>query len=174
MMRSLAKNLLVKRFRLPLRLDAQLAREDAHTLLVLAKRGAAPAALRVQPHQRAMHRLLQRVERQQLQRGLHGRLTGVNLPLVREKLRERLQGQLTQPLALAQQPLLERRLVDRESAEQVALIDRAGLCERRRRALADQPLEGRGVDIHGARPQRQRVAVLLQRRGIAQRPADRE
>src|SRR5437773_2445269 len=40
-----------------------------------------------------------------------------------------------------------------------------------RSAAPRRPLEGHGVDLDGARPQRQRVAVLLQSRRIAERPA---
>src|SRR5438132_617701 len=56
---ALAQDLLVEGLRLRLGLDAELAAEHAHAVLVVAQRRAAPTEIRVQPHQRAVRRLLQ-------------------------------------------------------------------------------------------------------------------
>ena len=74
------------------RLDAELPPERADTLLVLPKCGRPPPEIGVEPHQRAMHRLLQGIERQQLERRAHGGLRGARLPLVREQLCQALKG----------------------------------------------------------------------------------
>ncbi len=72
-----------------------------------------------------MHGFLERVERQQPERARHRRLDGARLLLVRHQPREPLEGELPQPLALAQQPLLERRLVERQPRQKIALVERA-------------------------------------------------
>ena len=148
---SLAEDVLVERLRLGLGLHAQLLLECAHALLILPERRAPPPLLGVKPHQRPVRRLLQRVQRQQFERGLHRCLCGPRLSLMRQQLRQPLQRQLPQPLPLGDEPLLEQRLVHGEAGEQVALVERGGLLQRLGRALGHQPLEGRDVDIdHGA------------------------
>ena len=171
---ALAQDLLVEGLRLRLGLDAELAAEHAHAVLVVAQRRAAPTEIRVQPHQRAVHRLLQRVQRQQPQRRLHRGLRRTRPTLPREQLRESFERHLAQPLALPQQPLLERCFVHREPAEQIALVERRRPLQRRRRRLPHEALERRGVHLHRRRVQGQRVAVLPHRRDGADRLADRE
>ena len=61
-MNPLAQDVLVQLLGFGLWLDAQLSPEDFDAVLVLAKRGVAPAELHVEAHQRAVHGLLQRVE----------------------------------------------------------------------------------------------------------------
>ena len=59
------KDLLVEPLRRRLRFDAQLALQHGDADLVLPQRRAAPPLPRIQPHQRPVHRLLQRVEPEQ-------------------------------------------------------------------------------------------------------------
>ena len=55
-----------------------------------------------------------------------------------------------QPLALGKKPVLERRLLDGESLQEVALIECGGVGERRRGALRHMLLELDDVDCYGA------------------------
>ena len=61
---ALSEDLLIERLGLGLGLHAQLTLQDLHALLVLSERGVPAPELPVQPHERPVHRLLQRVERQ--------------------------------------------------------------------------------------------------------------
>ena len=148
--RGRLQDLLVQRLGLGLRLDAELAAEHGDALLVLPERRAPPPEVGVEAHQRAMHRFLQRVQREQSQRRLHARLGGAGPALLGEQPRQPLQRQLAQALALAQQPLLERRLVDHEAAEQIATIERAGLFQRPGRPLGHALLEQGSVHLDRA------------------------
>ena len=61
------QDLLVQRPRLVIGLGSQLALERRHTELVLAESGPAPAELRVQAHERPVHRFLEGIEGHQPQ-----------------------------------------------------------------------------------------------------------
>ena len=86
-------------------------------MLVLAQRGLAPAGVGVEPHQRPVDRLLERIEREELQRRLHGRIGRSALSMVDEEAGEDFEGQLSQALPFAHEPLLEGRLGERESGK---------------------------------------------------------
>jgi hypothetical protein len=88
----------------------ELSAEPIHALLVLVQCGLPTSESRVQAHHRAMNRLLQRVEREQVESSLHSRLQGADLLLMGEQARHGLDRQLAQALALERQPLLERWL----------------------------------------------------------------
>lgn len=47
-----------------------------------------------------------------------------------EELRERLEGELAQPLPLRAQPVLERRLLEADSLEEISPVERGGALER--------------------------------------------
>jgi hypothetical protein len=145
-------------------------------VLILAQRGRTSAEVRVASHQGAVHRFLQRIERQQPDRARHGRLDGARPPVVSEQPRQGLHGQLAQPLALPEQPFLERRLVERESAQEVTAVERHGPLQRRQRPLAHRLLEHRGVHGHRGGRQRQGVGLLSQdvALDVAERLANRE
>src|SRR6266852_7970029 len=98
-----------------------------------------------------MRGLLKRVEGEETDGGLDGALRRLALGLVGEEPGERLEGELSEPLALSQEPLLERWFVDAESFEQLALVESRGPFERRGRALGHQLLEGEDIDVHGRR-----------------------
>ena len=59
------------------------------------------------------------------------------------------QGHLVQALALGHEPVLERGLLDCQSLEEVALVERGGLGQRGRCRLRSQPLEL--AHVHGHR-----------------------
>src|SRR5262245_3923689 len=100
----------------------------------------------IKTHQRSMHRLLKWVEGQETDGGLYGALRRRALGLVGEQPSERLEGELSEPLALSQEPLLERRFVDAEPFEQLALVKSRGPFERLCRALGYQRLEREDID----------------------------
>src|SRR6516164_3069704 len=58
-------------------LDAKLAVEDVDADLILAQRGRAPALAGVEAHEGPMRHFLQGIEAEQTQRGLNGRLRGL-------------------------------------------------------------------------------------------------
>jgi hypothetical protein len=64
-----------------LRLDSELTLEDAHAELVLVEGGAPSPELGVKTHERAVHRFLQRIERDQPEPGLQGGFHGPGGPL---------------------------------------------------------------------------------------------
>ena len=123
---TLAKDLLIELFALRLRLDAELTLENADTDLVLAEGRRPPAQLDVEPHHRAMGRLLQGVEGEEPQPRLQRRLHRARGALVLEQLRQRLERDLAQTLALREEPLLERRLVKGEAFQELAAVEGGG------------------------------------------------
>lgn len=131
--------------RLGVRLRTDLALERADALLVLAQRRAAPAEIRIEPHERAVHGLLQRIEREQSERGLRRAFAGAATALLREQLCEGLERELAQPLPLAEQPFLPRPLIDDEPREQVAAIRLGGVGHRLGRAVRDRARVKRGT-----------------------------
>jgi hypothetical protein len=70
---ALPEDLLVDRLGFGLGLDAELAPENLHALLVLPERGVPAPELAIEPHQRSVHSLLQRVEGEMLGREESGR-----------------------------------------------------------------------------------------------------
>jgi hypothetical protein len=74
--------------------------------------------------------LLQRVEGEEPQCGLDRCLDRARRALVREQPRQGVEGHLAQPLALPEEPVLERRLLDREPLEEVSLVEGDGVRER--------------------------------------------
>ena len=95
-----------------------------------------------------MDGLLQRVQRQQTERGVDGRLRGAGLVLMAEEPDERLNRQLVQPFAFRREPLVEGTLVERQAGQKVASVDGGNLLESLGRPVGHQPLEQRHVHSH--------------------------
>ena len=112
-----------------------------------------------------MDRLLQGVEREQPQGRPHRLISPAALAVMGEQPGERLERQLAQPLALGEEPLLERWRGPAESLEQVAPIERHGALERLRRALGHRPLERGHIDVGRGRIQDDGVIPGDQARG---------
>ncbi len=127
----------------------ELAPQRLHAELVLAQCGFPAPKPRVELHDDAMHRLLQRVQRQETKTGLDGRFGLVGLLLMREQSAQALDHQLVQTLALRRQPLLERALGEHQPSQQVTSIESSDLSECVRAAIGNQPLEPRHVHIDG-------------------------
>src|SRR5215471_19148446 len=100
--------------------------------MVLPERSAPPTEVDVELHEDPMDRLVQWIESQQLERRFDCRFPAPHLPLVRQKLFEPSERKLAKPLAAAQQPLLERRLVERDPRKQIAAVQRRRLFQRLR------------------------------------------
>ena len=98
-------------------LDAELTLQNTDAHLVLAKRGCPPAQLGMETHDRAMERLLQRIDGKQPKRCLQRGLRRAHARLMVEQLRERVDGPPVQPLALREEPVLERHLLQAEAFE---------------------------------------------------------
>jgi hypothetical protein len=154
-------------------LAPQLALQHLDRELVLLERRATAVLAQIQAHERAMRRLLQRVEGEQAHGGLNGALGRAGLALAGQQPGEGLERQLPQPLAFGDEPFLEQRLVQAEAREQIACIDRRGLLERLRRAFRHVPFEAGDVDVDHGRVQRKRLAFGDQDRrgGGRQRPS---
>jgi hypothetical protein len=98
-----------------------------------------------------MDDFLQRIEGQEPERGLERAGRVVPLPLPHQKSGEARQRLFVERLALGLEPLLERRrVVDLESCEEVARVDRRRLGERGGSALGHEPVERLDVRIDGA------------------------
>ncbi len=111
--RPLADRLVQPR-RLLQRRHAQLARQRAHALAVLGERRGAVALLRVEPDQRAVRRLVQRVE---LEPAPRHREVARRLDQARQHQRQL----APQPVGLGALPVLERgRVAQPEALEEVA------------------------------------------------------
>ena len=70
-----------------------------------------------------MHRLLERVEGQQLEPGLDRRLVGPRPALVGEEPRQGVRSELPQPLPLRHQPLLEEGPLEGEALQEVPPVE---------------------------------------------------
>jgi hypothetical protein len=151
--RSPAEDLLIETFGLILRLDPKFALEDSHAELVLVESGPPPAQLVVEAHQRAVHRLLERIERDKPEPGPQGRLHGAGSPLGGQQRAVRLDRQLAQPLPLGHQPLFELGLLRGEPGEQVAAIDLDRLLQRLVGSRVHKLLEMHRVDVDAIRVQ---------------------
>src|SRR5437016_5852807 len=172
---TLTQDLLIENLRFRFGLDAELPAQHADAVLILAQRRPSPAGLRVESHERSLHRLLQRIQGQEPERGLNRWLCRPCFPLMHEELCETLDRQFTQALALREQPLFEGWFAQREAAQEIALIERCRSLDRVWRSLDHRRLEGRGVDIDRRRVQRDRGAFLPKRPlGPGQRPSDRK
>ena len=69
-----------------------------------------------------MHGLLERIQRQEVDGALNGGLERAGRALVREELGHGLDGQLTEALPLAEEPLLEGGRLDGDPLQQVPLV----------------------------------------------------
>ena len=116
---------------------AELALQHVHAELVLAQCGLPASEPRIEPHDRTMDGLLQRVQRQQTKTGLDGRLVGAGFLLMGEQTAQSLDRQLVQALPLRREPFLERTLGQRQSGQQVTSIETSDLLERVRAAVGD-------------------------------------
>ena len=83
-----------------------------------------------------------------------------------EQLRQSLRRQFAESLPLGDQPLFERRLVDSEAGEEIALVEPGGARQSLGRTLGHQPLEGRDVNIDHGAVQGQRLALDQERRRL--------
>jgi hypothetical protein len=152
-----------QRDRLALGLRPELAPQGRRVDLVLAQRRAAPSGLDVELHQRAVRRLLQRVQGEQPQRGLDRRFGRSPRAVVVQQPGQCPEGHFVKALALTAQPIFERRLLDRQSFQQVAPIERDRLRECLRRAFLHAALELEDVDADGVWIDRDQVAVGMER-----------
>ncbi len=156
---ALPKDLLVKLLGGRFRLHSELSLQNADTDLVLPKCRRPPAQLHVETHDGAVDGLLQGVEGEEPQSRSQSRLRALRGALVSKELRQRFERQLAQSLALREEPLLERRLLEGEALEQLAAIERGGSFEGGRRAFGDLALELHHVHVDGGRVQGDGLAV---------------
>ncbi len=162
---SLPKDIPIELLCLDLGLHAELALQHRHALLVLPKRGRPLPELRIEPHHRAVHGLLDAIECQQLARRPEGRRERAGLPLIGESSGQRLDRQLAQTLSLPDQPCLEWLLVDAEAFQEVAAVENGGPLLRLRRLVARGLAERGDIDLHRSGIERHRVSRSAQDSG---------
>src|SRR5499427_1962601 len=162
--RSAPQDLLVELARLGFWLDAELPSKRVNTALILPEGSVTPAVAHVEPHQGAVDRLLERIQRQQAESRRDGSAGLFRLCLVGEQFGQGLEGELTQPLPLRDQPLLERRLGDPQAFQQVPAIQVDRLLEGFGIGPAGKPLEREDVDVERGSVQRHGVLVEAQAR----------
>jgi hypothetical protein len=173
--RLVLQDLLVEALGLRIRIDAELALEDGDARLILAQRGAPSSLAGVHADEGAVDVFLEGIEREQSYGGLRRFGERVLLRLHREQPGQRLHGPIAQAGPFRLQPRLERLLVHVQAFEQVAAVERDGLVERRRRALAHALLEAHHVDLRHPCVERDGLALGLQaRRTAGQHAAQRE
>jgi len=133
--------------RLELGIRAELSLEHVNADLVLAQRRSTSPVTCVEPQQCPVDRLLRGIEQQEAPGDPDRGRDGLGPDVLAETLPQCLERQLAEALPLAEQPRLERRLVDHEPLEQVTLVEGDGTVERLGLALADIPLQGDGIDL---------------------------
>jgi hypothetical protein len=94
-----------------------------------------------------VHRFLEGVEGEQSVRGVDRRLKLARLTLLGQQSGQALEYSVAQSRPLAPQPRLPWLLLDAQSGQEVAAVQRNRLLERRRSAVVQQPREGRHVEI---------------------------
>ena len=103
-----AQDRLVEPPRPRLGVEPELPLQHVQAHVVLPECGAASAEPDVEAHHCPVDRLLERIQRQQMQRRPERQVGMTHPALVDEKTRQRLDGQLAEPLTLDQEPGLER------------------------------------------------------------------
>jgi len=173
---ALADECPVKLARLGVGLDLELPLEHAHAELVLAQRRRVVAPARVQPHERAMRRLVERIEGEDAPPDLERARDVARVRVPREHARERAAHEAAQTLPLGGHPLLEPGLVEREPVEEIAAVELDPALERVRRPGREAALEARDVGADGGGRQRDGVAPDLEIGGgaVRERAADQE
>ena len=113
---------------------------------ILIERLSGVAHLAVEPHEATVHVLLDRIDGQEPQSGLHRRLAFSMPLLVSQKLVQALDGQGIEPPAFADQPLLEWALVEIKTLQELAPVEREGTGQRHRIPATHRILEFTHVD----------------------------
>src|SRR5690349_1850357 len=150
-------------------LDAELMAKDGDAVLVLAQSGAALSSRDVEAHQGSMDILVQSVQREQPARGANGRVDRSGTRLMLEEPGESLSGQFPEPLALGEEPLVERVRLRVEAGQKIALVERERLLQRCPTASADELLETRHIDVQPRGIQRHGVGVEHENAGTRKR-----
>jgi hypothetical protein len=138
----LATQLLCRIFRF----NIEFAVQCLFTGSILPKRLGSIAELVIKPHETAMHALLERIDDQKPQSGLHCGLA-LSLPLlVLQELVQAVDGQSIEPPPLADQPFVEEDLIEIEAFKEFAPVEHAGTGQRGRIAATHCILELADID----------------------------
>ena len=118
-----AQDRLVESPRPRLGVEPELPLQHIQAHVVLPECGTASAKPDVEAHHGPVDRLLERIQRQQMQRRPE-RQVGMTLPaLVDEETRQRLDGQFAEPLTLDQEPGLERFGLDAQAVQELSPVE---------------------------------------------------
>ena len=156
------------------RLDPEFLLDDARTVVVLGQRGAEPALLVVQRHQRAMHPFEHWIERQEAQCGGDGLVDRTFVDAALQLSRQHADGAVVQLFPLRRKPSIERRLVKVHALEQVANIGGCGLAQVCTRGVRGKLHEPERIDGNRRRIEAHRVRFGHDQwcRHIVERAAD--
>src|SRR5262249_8915414 len=102
--------------------------------------------LDIETHQRAVHRLLQRIEGKEPRRRLDRAVSYAHPQLMTKQFRQRFEGELAQSFTLGQEPFFESCLADSDALEEIALIRGGCRLERLGCPRSDVPLERHDID----------------------------
>ena len=147
------------------------ALEDVGAFLVAAQRGVGTALFELQPHQRAMHDFLRRIEREQTAGGVGGVLPPPGLDLRGQQLAEDRERGVPVVEAAFGEPFVEAGKIAVEVIEQIAAINLGRGADRVQRIVRGENIEARDVDFDAARIESQRVAGPMSTSGAAKRRA---
>ena len=125
---------------LDLRRKPELGGEHITACLILLERQRPFTLAIIEPHERPVGGLPQGIEREQPP-GRGNRRLAIPDRLVVEQFGEPLAGALVEALALITQPVLEGRVVDADTVEEISSVELSCPFERRGRPVVDQPLE---------------------------------
>ena len=131
------QDLLIELFRLELGLYPEVALQHVHAVLVLAKGSRSTPLPDIDAHQCTVRGFLQRIESEQLVPCSNSRLRGARCALMQKQFRQRLHCHLVEMFSLMHQPRFQRFLVDVQSRQEIALIQRCSLLERVGRSLVN-------------------------------------
>ena len=132
----------------------ELAAEHLTAVAVLLERGTDPILIHVEPHEGAVHELLQRIEAQQPQGHLDSALDGTSDRIVVEQAAQDVVPQFLQPAALGREPSVELLAALGQARHQLATVKGRGQLQSFGRPVRGQPLEAHDIDLDGVGPDR--------------------
>ena len=145
--------------------DAELPGEHVAAAAILRQRCADTILIHVQPHQRAMDGLLQRIQAEQPQRHLDGTIDRAADHVVVQQPAQNLVVGFLQPSPLHEQPRLEFLAAAIKAGQQLAAVKHGRPLQAFGRPIRGQSLEPDGVEVHRFRSCRD--AARVDREAIA-------
>src|SRR6185369_2284965 len=128
-------------------LDSELALQSIGADPVLIERRRRAPGLKIEAHQRAVDRLLQRIHCEESQAGLEGGVDRTPADRMSGEPLQHIDGAAPKPFPLALKPRLETGLFQVKAAEEITAVQCEGLHECGRLRAGGESLEPRHVDL---------------------------